>query len=304
VEVFGDITQLIGNTPIVRLNRLPGKLAAEVLVKLEAFNPGGSIKDRIALNMILAAEKQNIINEDTVIVEPTSGNTGIGLAMVAAARGYKLLLVMPDSMSEERRRLMRAYGAEFLLTPGEYGMKGAVDKAFELTSQNPNYFMPQQFCNPANPDTHSKFTASEILEQLGTRIDAFVAGVGTGGTITGVGRTLKAAIPGIQIVAVEPDGSPVLSKGRAGSHSIQGIGAGFVPDVLDKSVIDRVIRISDYDAMETARDMACREGLLVGISSGAAARAALQLAGELGTGKKVLTIAPDTGERYLSANLY
>jgi cysteine synthase A len=304
VEVFTDVTQLIGSTPIVRLNRLPGKKDAEVLVKLESFNPGGSIKDRIALSMVLAAEKQNIINKDTVIVEPTSGNTGIGLAMVAAARGYKLLLVMPDTMSEERRKLMKAYGAEFLLTPGEYGMKGAVDKALELVEQNTNYFMPQQFGNPANPEAHSKFTASEILAQLGTQVDAFVAGVGTGGTITGVGRVLKEAIPGIQIIAVEPDGSPVLSEGRPGTHRIQGIGAGFVPDVLDRGVIDRIIRITDHDAMETARGMASREGLLVGISSGAAVRAALQVAKEMGAGKRVLAIAPDTGERYLSMNLY
>lgn len=304
MEVFTDVTQLIGSTPIVRLNRLPGKKDAEVLVKLESFNPGGSIKDRIALSMVLAAEKQNIINKDTVIVEPTSGNTGIGLAMVAAARGYKLLLVMPDTMSEERRKLMKAYGAEFLLTPGEYGMKGAVDKALELVEQNTNYFMPQQFGNPANPEAHSKFTASEILAQLGTQVDAFVAGVGTGGTITGVGRVLKEAIPGIQVIAVEPDGSPVLSEGRPGTHRIQGIGAGFVPDVLDRGVIDRIIRITDHDAMETARGMASREGLLVGISSGAAVRAALQVAKELGAGKRVLAIAPDTGERYLSMNLY
>ncbi|HQD42605.1 MAG TPA: cysteine synthase A, partial [Bacillota bacterium] len=256
MEVFADVTQLIGSTPIVRLNRLPGKKDAEVLVKLESFNPGGSIKDRIALNMVLAAEKQNIINKDTVIVEPTSGNTGIGLAMVAAARGYKLLLVMPDTMSEERRKLMRAYGAEFLLTPGEHGMKGAVDKALELVEQNPNYFMPQQFKNPANPEAHSRFTASEILAQLGTKVDAFVAGVGTGGTITGVGRVLKEAVPGIQVVAVEPDGSPVLSEGRAGTHGIQGIGAGFVPDVLDRGIVDRIIRVTDHDARETARGMA------------------------------------------------
>jgi cysteine synthase A len=304
VEVFADVTQLIGSTPIVRLNRLPGKKDAEVLVKLESFNPGGSIKDRIALNMVLAAEKQNIINKDTVIVEPTSGNTGIGLAMVAAARGYKLLLVMPDTMSEERRKLMRAYGAEFLLTPGEHGMKGAVDKALELVEQNPNYFMPQQFKNPANPEAHSRFTASEILAQLGTKVDAFVAGVGTGGTITGVGRVLKETVPGIQVVAVEPDGSPVLSEGRAGTHGIQGIGAGFVPDVLDRGIVDRIIRVTDHDARETARGMASKEGLLVGISSGAAVRAALQVAKELGAGKRVLAIAPDTGERYLSMNLY
>ncbi len=304
MEVFADVTRLIGSTPIVRLNRLPGKKDAEVLVKLESFNPGGSIKDRIALNMVLAAEKQNIINKDTVIVEPTSGNTGIGLAMVAAARGYKLLLVMPDTMSEERRKLMKAYGAEFLLTPGEYGMKGAVDKALELVKQNPNYFMPQQFKNLANPEAHSRFTASEILAQLGTKVDAFVAGVGTGGTITGVGRVLKEAVPGIQVIAVEPDGSPVLSEGRAGAHGIQGIGAGFVPDVLDRRIIDRIIRVADHDARETARGMAFKEGLLVGISSGAAAWAALQVAKELGAGKRVLTIAPDTGERYLSMNLY
>lgn len=299
MEVFADVTQLIGSTPIVRLNRLPGKKDAEVLVKLESFNPGGSIKDRIALNMVLAAEKQNIINKDTVIVEPTSGNTGIGLAMVAAARGYKLLLVMPDTMSEERRKLMRAYGAEFLLTPGEHGMKGAVDKALELVEQNPNYFMPQQFENPANPQVHRETTAQEILAQM-DRIDAFVAGVGTGGTITGVGEVLKEKNPNVRIIAVEPAGSPVLSGGKPGPHKIQGIGAGFIPKVLNRAIIDGVIPVKDEDAYAMAKELARKEGLLVGISAGAAVAAARQVAEEMGPGARIVVMLPDTGERYLS----
>lgn len=304
MKIAKDVTELIGNTPVVKLNRLPQKSNAEVLVKLEFFNPGGSVKDRIALSMLQAAERENRINRDTVIVEPTSGNTGIGLAMVAAAKGYRLILVMPETMSEERRKLMKALGADFILTPGEEGMNGAVKKAQELVASNPNYFMPQQFCNPANPEIHAKTTALEILEQTGGKLDAFVAGVGTGGTITGVGRILKKEIPGIEIIAVEPEDSPVLSGGSPGPHKIQGIGAGFVPEVLDTRLIDRIIKISNRDAFDTARKMAAMEGLLVGISAGAAVKAALQVAPELGHGKRVLTVAPDTGERYLSTELY
>ncbi|MBA1336569.1 MAG: Cysteine synthase [Firmicutes bacterium] len=304
MQIAGNVTELIGSTPVVRLNKLVKKGDAEVLVKLEYFNPGGSVKDRIALNMILEAEKQGKINKNTVIVEPTSGNTGIGLAMVAAARGYKLLLVMPDTMSEERRKLMKALGADFLLTPGEEGMKGAVKKAEELTAQNPNYFMPQQFNNPANPAVHARTTAREILAQVDGKLDAFVAGVGTGGTITGVGKVLKQEIPHIRIIAVEPEKSPVLSGGTPGPHKIQGIGAGFIPRVLDKSIIDEIITVKDEDALETARNLASMEGLLTGISSGAAVWSALKAADELGQGKRVLAIAPDTGERYLSMGLY
>jgi cysteine synthase A len=304
MKTVNSITDLIGGTPVVRLNRMTENDSAEVLVKLESFNPGGSVKDRIALSMILEAEKQNRINKDTVIVEPTSGNTGVGLAMVAAARGYKLLLVMPETMSEERRKLMKALGADFLLTPGEEGMKGAVKKAEELAARNPGYFMPQQFNNPANPEAHSKTTAMEILSQVDGKLDAFVAGVGTGGTITGVGRILKEEIPSINIIAVEPESSPVLSGGKPGAHKIQGIGAGFVPQVLDRSIIDRIIRVRDDDAYQTSREMASSEGILAGISSGAAVWAALKVASELGPGKRVLAIAPDTGERYLSTGLY
>ncbi len=304
MKVARDVTELIGSTPVVRLIRLVRKGSAEVLVKLECFNPGGSVKDRIALNMMLDAEKRGKINKNTVIVEPTSGNTGIGLAMVAAARGYRLMLVMPETMSEERRKLMQALGAEVLLTSGEEGMAGAVRKAAELTAQNPGYFMPQQFNNPANPETHTRTTALEILEQTGGRLDAFVAGVGTGGTLTGVGKVLRERIPGIRIVAVEPEDSPVLSGGSPGVHKIQGIGAGFVPEVLDTGIIDRIIRVGNDDAIDTARQMAAREGLLVGISSGAAVWAALRTASELGAGKRVLTVAPDTGERYMSSGLY
>lgn len=303
MQVANNVTELIGSTPVVRLNRMAKKGDAEVLVKLEYFNPGGSVKDRIALNMILEAEKQGKLNKNTVIVEPTSGNTGIGLAMVAAARGYKMLLVMPDSMSEERRKLMKALGADFLLTPGEEGMNGAVRKAEELASQNPSYFMPQQFNNPANPEAHARTTAREILAQVDGKLDVFVVGVGTGGTITGVGKVLKEEIPDIKVIAVEPEKSPVLSGGNPGPHRIQGIGAGFIPRALDISVIDEIIAVRDEDALGTARDLASMEGLLAGISSGAAVWSALRVAGKLGQGKRVLTIAPDTGERYLSMGL-
>jgi len=303
MQVARDVTQLIGRTPVVRLNRLPGK-GATVYVKLEYFNPGASVKDRIALSMITAAEKENKIKPGGTIVEPTSGNTGIGLAMVAAVRGYRLILVMPETMSIERRKLLAAYGAEFVLTSGSLGMKGAVDKAVELVQANPDYYMPQQFENPANPEIHRQTTAREILEQMNKKIDAFVAGVGTGGTISGVGEVLKAEIPGIKIIAVEPAASPVLSGGQPAPHKIQGIGAGFVPRVFNREAIDEIITVSNEDALETARRLAKEEGLLAGISSGAAVSAALQVARQLGAGKNVLALAPDTGERYLSTDLF
>ena len=303
MQVARDVTQLIGQTPILRLNRLPDK-GLEVYLKVEFFNPGGSVKDRIALSMIAAAEADGRLQPGATIVEPTSGNTGIGLAMVAAVRGYRLLLVMPETMSIERRKLMAAYGAEFVLTPGNLGMKGAVDKARELVRENPGYFMPQQFENPANPAIHRQTTAREILEQMEGRVDAFIAGVGTGGTLTGVGEVLKKEIPGVKVIAVEPAASPVLSGGRPGPHKIQGIGAGFVPAVLRRDLVDEVMTVTNEDALETARRLAREEGLLVGISSGAAAFAALQVARHLGSGKRVLAIAPDTGERYLSTELF
>ena len=302
MRVATDISQLIGQTPIVKLNRLVPTEGADVFVKLEGFNPGGSVKDRIALSMIERAEQEGKLKPGMTIVEPTSGNTGIGLAMIAAAKGYGIYLVMPDTMSIERRKLMAAYGAEFILTPGSEGMKGAVAKAEELASQD-GYFMPQQFENSANPEAHKTHTSQEILEQI-PDLDAFVAGVGTGGTITGAGSALKQALKNIKIVAVEPKDSPVISGGSPGPHKIQGIGAGFIPEVLDKNVIDQVETVSNEDAMATARKLAREEGLLLGISSGAAVWAAIQVAERLGQGKKVLVIAPDTGERYLTTELF
>lgn len=304
MKTVTSVTQLIGQTPLVKLNRLPNQDGADVWVKVESFNPGSSVKDRIALNMIEEAERKGLITAGTVIVEPTSGNTGIGLAMVAAAKGYKLILVMPETMSVERRKLLAAFGAEFVLTPGTEGMKGAISKAVELVQQNPNYFMPQQFENPANPEIHRKTTALEILNQTEGDITAFVAGVGTGGTITGVGEVLKKEIPGVKVVAVEPKASAVLSGANSGPHKIQGIGAGFVPKVLNFDLLDEIIQVSDEDAFETARRMAKEEGLLVGISSGAAVYAALKVAANLAKGQKVVVIAPDTGERYLSMELF
>ncbi|MGI6284489.1 cysteine synthase A [Neomoorella humiferrea] len=303
MQIADDITRLIGKTPVVKLQRL-AENGADVYVKLEYFNPGASVKDRIALGMVEAAEAEGRLKPGSTIVEPTSGNTGIGLAMIAAVRGYRLIIVMPETMSIERRKLLAAYGAEFILTPGHLGMKGAVEKAQELVRENPDYFMPQQFENPANPEIHRRTTAREILEQMGKELDAFVAGVGTGGTITGVGEVLKREIPGIKIIAVEPAASPVLSGGRPGPHKIQGIGAGFVPSVLRTDLLDEIITVSNEDAIMTARNLARKEGLLVGISSGAAVYAALQVARTLGRGKKVLVIAPDTGERYLSTELF
>ncbi len=302
MRVVDSVSGLIGHTPVVKLNRLASENGAEVYVKLEAFNLGGSVKDRIALSMVEAAEKEGRLKPGMTIVEPTSGNTGIGLAMIAAAKGYRLLLVMPDTMSVERRKLMAAYGAEFVLTPGSEGMKGAVNKASQL-AQEKGYFMPQQFENPANPQIHRETTALEILEQL-PGLDAFVAGVGTGGTLTGAGEILKEKLEKIKLIAVEPKGSPVLSGGNPGPHKIQGIGAGFIPAVMSVELVDEIVTVTNDDAMETARRMAKEEGLLLGISSGAAVWAALQVAHKLGKGKKVLAIAPDTGERYLTTELF
>ena len=295
-----NILDLIGQTPIVRLNRIVQPGSAEVWAKLESFNPGGSVKDRIALSMVKAAEKDGRLKPGGTIVEPTSGNTGIGLAMVSAAKGYRLILCMPETMSLERRALLKAYGAELVLTPGSEGMRGAIKKAQEILSGHPDYFMPQQFANAANPEIHRLTTAQEILEQMDNDLDAFVAGVGTGGTITGVGQVLKQQLPHVKVFAIEPANSPVLSGGEPGSHRIQGIGAGFVPQVLDTSIYDQVIKVADTDALATARMLAREEGILVGISSGAAAFAALQVAKKLGEGKKVVVVLPDTGERYLS----
>jgi len=302
MRVVDSVSGLIGHTPVVKLNRLASENGAEVYVKLEAFNLGGSVKDRIALSMVEAAEKEGRLKPGMTIVEPTSGNTGIGLAMIAAAKGYRLLLVMPDTMSVERRKLMAAYGAEFVLTPGSEGMEGAVNKASQL-AQEKGYFMPQQFENPANPQIHRETTALEILEQL-PGLDAFVAGVGTGGTLTGAGEILKEKLEKIKLIAVEPKGSPVLSGGNPGPHKIQGIGAGFIPAVMSVELVDEIVTVTNDDAMETARRMAKEEGLLLGISSGAAVWAALQVAHKLGKGKKVLAIAPDTGERYLTTELF
>ena len=296
--------ELIGHTPVIRLNRIPGINDAEVWAKLENYNPGGSVKDRICLAMIEAAERAGKLKQGDTIVEPTSGNTGIGLALVAAVKGYKLILTMPDTMSEERRSLLVAYGAKLVLTPDTRGMHGAIAKAEELVRGNPGYFMPQQFNNPANPEIHYKTTGPELVEQL-SRIDAFVSGVGTGGTITGVGRYLRENVKGgVLIVAVEPQASPVLSGGEPGFHKIQGIGAGFVPHTLDTKVYDEIIEVSDEDATQFARRLAREEGLLVGISSGAACCAALQIARRLGPGKLVATVFCDTGERYLTTDLF
>ena len=299
-----SVLQLIGSTPAVRLNRVTDKEDAQVWAKLEFFNPGGSVKDRIGLNMILSAEKEGLLKQGATIVEPTSGNTGIGLAVVAACKGYRLILTMPDTMSIERRKLLKAFGAEIVLTPGAEGMTGAVKKAEEIVSQDESCFMPQQFKNPANPEIHRNTTALEILEQIGNNIDAFISGVGTGGTITGVGEVLRKEIEKIQIIAVEPIDSPVLSGGKPGPHKIQGIGAGFIPDVLNRDVIDGVIQVTNEDAATTARRLAKEEGLLVGISSGANVWAALKVAKELGRGHTIVVILCDTGERYLSTDLF
>jgi cysteine synthase len=305
-KIYDTITSTIGNTPLVRLNRVTEGAGAMVLAKLESFNPGSSVKDRIAVSMIDAAESAGLIRADTIILEPTSGNTGIGLAMVAAARGYKITLVMPETMSIERRKLLKAYGADLVLTPGKEGMKGAIAKADALLAGNPRYFyIPQQFRNPANPAIHRKTTAEEIWRDTGGDVDAVVAGVGTGGTITGIASILKPRRPNFKAIAVEPDASPVLSGGAAGPHKIQGIGAGFVPDVLQKELLDEVVRVTYEDAVAAARRMAKEEGILIGISGGAATWAALQLAHRKEfAGKTIVVIIPDTGERYLSTELY
>ncbi|MCK0473648.1 cysteine synthase A [Halalkalibacter sp. APA_J-10(15)] len=303
MKVVQSITDLIGQTPLVKLNRLVSDKHADIYLKLEYMNPGSSVKDRIALAMIEAAEKAGKLTKDTVIVEPTSGNTGIGLAMVAAAKGYKTKLVMPETMSMERRNLLRAYGAELVLTPGPEGMGGAIRKATEL-AQEEGHFMPQQFENEANPEIHRNTTGKELLEQVEGQIDGFVSGIGTGGTITGAGGLLKEHYPNLQIAAVEPSDSPILSGGNPGPHKIQGIGAGFVPKILDTDIYDEVIQVSTEQAFEYARRAASEEGILGGISSGAAIYAALQLAEKLGAGKKVVAIIPSNGERYLSTPLY
>lgn len=305
MKIAEKITDLIGNTPLVRINRLGHGLEAEILAKLEFFNPAHSVKDRIGVAMIEAAKAAGKITPETVIVEPTSGNTGIALAMVCAANGLKCILTMPETMSKERRQILRAYGAELVLTPGPEGMAGAIKKAEEIANSIPNSFMPQQFNNPANPEIHRKTTAEEIWRDTDGKVDIIVAGVGTGGTITGVGEVLKARKPGLQIIAVEPDASPVLSGGPKGPHPIQGIGAGFVPAILNTSIYDRVIRVKNDDAMNTARRAAREEGLLVGISSGAALWAAITLAArEENHGKQIVTIIPSFGERYLSTALF
>jgi cysteine synthase A len=305
MTLFADLPASIGHTPLVRLPRLTRGLAAEVLAKLEFFNPVGSVKDRIAVAMIAAAEAEGRIRPETLIVEPTSGNTGIALAAVSAARGYRLLLTMPDTMSVERRKLLRHFGAELMLTPGAEGMAGAIRRAEQILAEQPGAFMPNQFANPANPRIHRETTAEEIWRDTGGMVDILVAGVGTGGTLTGVSQVLKARNPGFRTVAVEPAGSPVLSGGAKGPHKIQGIGAGFVPAVLERSLIDEIIPVTDEAAFETARAAARREGILCGISSGAALWAALQVASRPESGgKRIVTILPSTGERYISTDLF
>ncbi len=306
-RIAQNLTDLIGNTPLLQLNKYGAdkKAAAKLIAKLEYFNPLGSVKDRIAFAMIVDAEKKGFIKKGTVIIEPTSGNTGVGLAFVAAAKGYKLVLVMPETMSVERRALVSALGAELVLTPGSEGMKGAIKKAEELAAALPSAFIPQQFNNPANPKVHRETTAVEILEDTDGEIAAFVAGVGTGGTISGVGQVLKEKVPGVKIIAVEPADSPVLSGGNPGPHKIQGIGAGFVPGVYDKSVVDEIFPVKNEEAFEAARAVAALEGLLVGISSGAALHAAAEIARRPEfAGKNIVVLLPDTGERYLSTPLF
>jgi len=303
--IAADVTEIIGNTPLVRLNRIAEGAGAEVVAKLESFNPVNSIKDRLGVAMIADAEARGLIKNDTVIIEPTSGNTGIGMAFVCAARGYRLIITMPDTMSVERRQLLSIFGAEVVLTPGSEGMPGAIKKAEQLVAENPHSFMPQQFKNPANPEIHRLTTAEEIWRDTGGGVDILVSGVGTGGTLTGVAEVVKDKKPGFKVIAVEPDGSPVLSGGKVGGHRIQGIGAGFVPDILRMDLIDEIITVSNEDAGTTARRLAREEGILAGISSGAAAWVALEVARRAeNKGRLIVVILPDTGERYLSTWLF
>ena len=305
MKIANDITELVGNTPLVRIRRLSEGCGAEIVAKLEFFNPAHSVKDRIGVSMIVAAEQAGLIGPDTIILEPTSGNTGIALAFVCAARGYKCVLTMPETFSMERRQLLRAYGAELVLTPGSEGMPGAVRKAEEMAAADPRYFIPQQFKNPANPEIHRQTTAEEIWVDTDGKADILVSGIGTGGTITGVGEVIKSRKPSFRCVAVEPEASPVLSGGQKGPHVIQGIGAGFVPEVLNTKIYDEIVRVKNEDALETARRMAREEGLLVGISSGAAMWAALQVACRPeNEGKLIVVIIPSFGERYLSTVLF
>ena len=304
-KIFSDITKTIGNTPLVKLNRITEGSQATVLVKLESFNPLSSVKDRLGIALIEDAERQGLLKKDTVIIEPTSGNTGIALAFIAAAKGYKLILTMPDTMSLERRQLLKIFGAELVLTEGAKGMKGAIEKADELARTTPNSFVPQQFNNPANPEIHRKTTAEEIWNDTDGKVDILISGIGTGGTITGIAEVIKKRKPGFKAIAVEPDASPVLSGGAAGPHKIQGIGAGFVPQVLNVGIIDEIIRVTNENAGETARQAAKLEGILVGISSGAALWAGLEVAKRKeNKGKTIVVILPDTGERYLTTWLF
>ena len=300
--IYNGILELVGKTPVLKVNSLVDENSAEVYVKLEKFNPGGSVKDRAALGMIEKAEKEGLLKPGVTIVEPTSGNTGIGLAMIGKLKGYKVIIIMPETMSKERRDLIKAYGAELVLTEGSKGMKGAIEKALEYEKQG-GYFIPQQFENIANPEKHYATTAEEIFEDIND-LDYFISGVGTGGTVTGVGKNLKEKISGVKVVAVEPSKSPVLSGGNPGPHKIQGIGAGFIPGNYDSSIIDEVVQVTDEDAFKTAKEFAAQEGVLIGISSGAALFAALELAKKVGKGKKILAIAPDGGEKYISMGIY
>ena len=304
VSIYDNVTDLIGRTPLVRLNRLVPEGAAEVYVKLEMFNPSGSVKDRAAFNLIRTAEEKGILKAGGTIIEPTSGNTGIGLAMIAAAKGYRAILIMPDNMSKERINILKAYGAEVVLTPSAERMPGAIAKALELRDSIPGSFIPQQFENPANPDIHRMTTAPEILEQMQGRLDAFVATAGTGGTVTGTGEELRRSLPDLHIAVVEPKGSPVLSGGQPGPHKLVGTSPGFVPAILNTGIYDEIIQIADGEALQTVKDLARKEGILVGPSSGASVFAALRVAERLGEGKRVVCIAPDTGERYLSMDIF